>query len=104
MRKVVDLTFHFPGIFPGNCVDSKFNFLQGVTKRDLIMGLRTPIKVKKLSSKEKQDERALLGNLYEDKVFLRCAQKLVMKMSDNPRSSMFPELCTRGYETKKIAK
>ena len=75
------------------------SILQGVTKRDLIMGLRTPIKVKKLSSKEKQDERALLGNLYEDKVFLRCAQKLFMKMSDNPRSSMFPELCTRGYET-----
>ena len=38
------------------------------------MGLRTPIKVKKLSKREKRDERVLLGNLYEDKVFLRSGQ------------------------------
>ena len=49
---------------------------QGVTQRDLIMGLRTPIKVKKLSAKEKRDERVLLGNLYEDKVFFRWEQNL----------------------------
>ena len=44
---------------------------QAVSKRDLIMGLRAPVKVKKLSAKEKQDEKVLLGHLYEDKVFLR---------------------------------
>ena len=44
---------------------------QAVSKRDLIMGLRAPVKVKKLSVKEKQDEKVLLGHLYEDKVFLR---------------------------------
>ena len=32
------------------------------------MGLRAPVKVKKLSAKEKHDEKVLLGHLYEDKV------------------------------------
>ena len=50
-----------------------FSHWQGLSQKDLIMGLRSPIKRKKLSVKEKRDERVLLGNLYEDKIFLRYA-------------------------------
>ena len=51
-----------------------FSHWQGLSQKDLIMGLRSPIKRKKLSVKEKRDERVLLGNLYEDKIFLRYAK------------------------------